>query len=110
MYAEEEFLRRKFGTEFERWASVTPALIPSFINYTPPDLPFSLRTVLKREHTSIFGIVSTFTILELLKRIFVYGDFNLSLFWRIVFILGAVQYLIIFILKKFTHFLEVEGR
>ena len=110
MYAEEEFLRRKFGAEFERWASTTPAFIPSFTNYTPPDLPFSLRTVLKREHTSIFGIVSTFTILELLKRIFVYGDFNLSLFWKIVFIFGAVQYLIIFILKKFTHLLEVEGR
>ncbi len=110
MFAEEEFLRRKFGEEFEEWAKQTPAFLPSLKNYHPPDLPFSLRTVLKREHTSIFGIVATFSLLEILKNYFIYGKFFLPFFREVILILGFTQYSMIFLIKKFTHLLDVEGR
>ena len=33
MYAEEQFLRRKFGTVYTDWAAHTPAFIPSFKHF-----------------------------------------------------------------------------
>jgi len=110
MYAEEEFLRRKFGKTFEEWAEKTSAFIPDLKKFVPPDLPFSFKTMLKREHTSLFGIISAFTFFEIIKGFITEGKFYLSLFWEIVFLLGLLQYTAIFILKKFTHLLDVEGR
>ncbi len=110
MFAEEAFLRKKFGTEFEEWAKRVPAFLPSFEHYTPPDLPFSFRTVMKREHTSTFGIVATFTALKLLKSFFLTGHLYISGFWWVILTMGTIQYSTIFLLKKTTRLLDVEGR
>ena len=110
MFAEEEFLRKKFGEAFIKWAEKTPAFIPSLKNYRSPELPFSLKTVIKREHTSIFGIITGFTFLEVLKTYFLNGRLLPHPFWSITFLVGIFIYLIPFILKKTTKILDVEGR
>ncbi|WP_277232666.1 isoprenylcysteine carboxylmethyltransferase family protein [Phocaeicola salanitronis] len=48
MYAEEDFLRRKFGVDYLRWAERTPAFIPNFKLFKPSDLPFSWKKVAKK--------------------------------------------------------------
>lgn len=48
MFAEEKFLRGKFGDEYLRWADRRPAFIPSFKHYQKPALRFSFRNVLNR--------------------------------------------------------------
>ncbi|MER3329549.1 MAG: isoprenylcysteine carboxylmethyltransferase family protein, partial [Candidatus Kapaibacterium sp.] len=42
MYAEEEFLRDKYGSTYTDWAERTPAIIPSFKNWIKPEGTFSL--------------------------------------------------------------------
>ena len=50
-FAEEEFLRKKFGDAYLEWANKTPAFIPRFKNWKKPELPFSLKAALKKEYS-----------------------------------------------------------
>lgn len=50
MYAEEQFLRRKFGQEYESWHRRTPRLIPNPFLYTASSNDFSWRIVFKNEY------------------------------------------------------------
>jgi len=110
MFAEEEFLRRKFGKSFEQWASKTPAFIPNVKNWTPANLPFSWRNVLKREYSGFFAIIASFTLLEVLGDVVVSGKIEFDLTWAIIFLLGLTTYLVLRTLKKKTSILVVEGR
>ncbi len=56
MYAEEQFLRRKFGTAYTDWAAKTPAFIPAFTKFEKPKYPFSLKKILKREKNGLLAI------------------------------------------------------
>ena len=60
IFAEEEFLRRKFGHEFIVWAQRTPMVIPCFKDWRKPDLPFSFKTVLRRGFSTYFSIVAVY--------------------------------------------------
>ncbi|MEY3585372.1 MAG: hypothetical protein RLZZ243_436 [Bacteroidota bacterium] len=50
MYAEEQFLRRKFGQDYERWHRRTPRLIPNPFLYASSRNDFSWRIMLKNEY------------------------------------------------------------
>lgn len=110
MFAEEEFLQEQFGESFSVWADKTPAFIPRFRNWTKPDLPFSLRNAIKREYTSFFAIIVTFTVLELVAAISLHGKLVIEWMWIIIFSIGLAIYLTIRILNKYTTLLNVEGR
>ena len=64
MFAEEEFLSRKFGDAYMHWAKETPTFIPHFSQWKRPEKKFSLQMVLKREYTTLLGIVIAFILLE----------------------------------------------
>jgi len=59
--AEEEFLRKKFGDTFLQWAEKTPVFFPNFKNWKKPNLPFSFKTVLRREFSTFFSIIASFS-------------------------------------------------
>ena len=108
--AEEAFLLAKFGEEYERYADRTPALIPRFRGWIRPELPFSLRTVLRREYSSLFALITCFFTVEVLTDLVNSGRFEFDVFWLIVFALAALTYLTLRTLKKRTTLLNVEGR
>ena len=110
IFTEEEFLRRKFDPRFGLWAEVTPAFLPRFRKWRRPGLPFSLRTVLKREYTGLFVITASFTLLRALIDLLAKGHLDMGLEWAMFFISGLVAYLLLRALKKKTRVLEVEGR
>ncbi len=110
MFAEEEFLREKFGEPFIRWAEKTPAFLPKFSNWQQPVLTFSLRNVLKREYTAFFLIIASFTLLDIAGDLFTKGKFHIDIMWLISFIFGLVVYVILRTLKTKTKILHVEGR
>ncbi|MFZ4582159.1 MAG: methyltransferase family protein [Paludibacter sp.] len=56
MYAEEQFLRRKFGAVYTEWAAVTPAFIPSLHQFVKPKYSFSIKKVLKKEKNGLLAI------------------------------------------------------
>jgi protein-S-isoprenylcysteine O-methyltransferase Ste14 len=111
MFAEEEFLREKFGETFLGWAEKTPAFLPKFRNWQKPALTFSFRNILKREYTAFFLIITAFSVLDILGDIFTQDKFKAEdSMWLILFIAGFIIYLILRTLKTKTKFLNVAGR
>lgn len=110
MFAEEEFLRRKFGQTYLQWAAVTPAFFPKLKGWRRPELPFSLRTVLRREYSGLFGILGTFYALEAYTRVVVHREVTIEPVWTTVILAGAAVYLALRTLKRRTGLLVVKGR
>jgi len=110
MLAEERFLNEKFGEEFRRWAETTPSFFPDPKRWKRNKLPFSFRTVLKREYSGLFGIVSTFTALKLTRTLIVEKSINIGVGWAVFFFSGLLLYTVLRTLKKKTRLLHVEGR
>jgi protein-S-isoprenylcysteine O-methyltransferase Ste14 len=110
VYAEEEFLRERFGGEFVAWAAVTPAFVPRPRNYRPAALPFSLRNVLRREYSGLFALVVLFTAEVLEWRRFATGRWHADPVWLPAAAASAVLYLTLRTLKRRTRLLHVEGR
>lgn len=104
MFAEEQFLRRKFAAEYLKWAERTPAIIPSFKNWQKPNLPFSLKKVIKKEKN---GLVAVFIL------IFVFDRLNLNFhnfeaiydlnIWFYAMIGSIIAYIAIKIINKSTN-------
>lgn len=105
MYAEEEFLKKKFDDQFLAWAEKTPLFIPHFSLWLPPEMPFSVKSALKREYASFFAMIATFTGLKLLCNLRVGKTFSLSPIWTAFFLGSLLFYLIVRFLKKKTHVL-----
>jgi len=110
IFAEESFLREKFGAAFTDWAAKTPVFIPKFRDWKKAALPFSWKTMIRREYSSFFAMVSCITALGLIADIFIEHDPTPDLFWFIFFGIGLVIYLTVRFIKKKTNLLRIEGR
>lgn len=110
MYAEEEFLRERFGEMYERWASTTPAFVPRLSGWQRPALAFSTRTVLKREYSGVFAMVACFAVLDTIGMSHVHGELTIDPFWATLFVITLVAYVTLILLKKRTQMLKVPGR
>ncbi len=115
MYAEEFFLRDKFGTVYLNWANSVPSFVPRRFNWRSPGLYFSLRNVVKREAIGLFKLVLLFFVFQYLHELLTNNWNYLQLsrwgkFWFVFFIVTGVFYLTIRTLRKKTKLLDVEGR
>jgi protein-S-isoprenylcysteine O-methyltransferase Ste14 len=110
MFAEEEYLRRSFGAEFEEWASRTPAFIPDFARWVPAALPFCWRTAVRRENSGMFALVAALAIVSLVQDAVVERRFLPDPFWITTFLLGALTYVALTLLGRRTNLLRVPGR
>jgi protein-S-isoprenylcysteine O-methyltransferase Ste14 len=110
MFAEEAFLRERFGRPYVDWASRTPAFLPRFGRWRRPDLPFSFRTALKREYPTALGIVASMFLLKTLGESRLQGRLVFDPIWTTVLAAGLVFYLVVRIVHKKTTLLRVEGR
>jgi len=110
IFAEEAYLRKKFGDEYLNWADVTPVFIPKFSNYKKPNLPFSLRHVLRREYSGFFAVIVVLFILEVAGDLFAENKFEVDLMWVIILGVGFIVWMTLRTLKKKTTLLNVDGR
>ncbi|OHB83008.1 MAG: hypothetical protein A2V98_06295 [Planctomycetes bacterium RBG_16_64_12] len=110
MMAEEEFLREQFGERYLEWANRTPAFIPAPNRWRRPELPFSVRTVLRREYSGFFSIIACFFGLESYRHVVVDGQLVFEPHWAVIFLAGLLVYVTLRTLKKTTRLLIVEGR
>jgi len=110
MFAEEEFLRAKFGERYLEWANRTPAFLPNFRLWKKPDLGFSWRWALKREYSSFFGLIVSFTVIETASDYFVDKKLEFDPMWCAIFGVSLVIYVVVRILSKSTKLLDVKGR
>lgn len=110
MFAEEQFLRRKFGEAYDKWSEKVGSFIPYSINYIPAKLGFSVRNVLKREYNSFVNIFVIFILLDLARNYFLSGKFYLTEMWIYLGIPAGVIWLIVRSIHKYTRWLEVQDR
>ena len=68
MFAEEAFLRSKFGQAYLDWSVDVPSFWPRNLRWTAPDAEFSLRNVLKREYNGFFAIFLSLAVISASKH------------------------------------------
>jgi len=110
IFAEEAFLRSKFGQTYLEWANKTPAFVPKFNEYKKADLPFSFKNVLRREYNGLFGVVAVMFVLEVVGDIHYLGKFHSDTGWILLVTISFLLWVVLRSLKKYTSVLDVEGR
>jgi len=110
MFAEEFFLRNKFGQTYLHWADRTPAFIPRFSQWSKPGLEFSFRNVLKREENGFFAAILSFAYVDLFRNLILFNQLKLSFFWLVTAIAGFLIFITIRTIRKKTSLLKVQGR
>lgn len=107
MFAEEQYLRNKFGETYLTWSEQVPAFIPNLKRFTRSDRPFSWRKILLKEKNGVAAMFLVFMIFDVAGELIRdQSNFN----W--VFIAGtAVSILFYFVLtliKRRTNWLSVK--
>lgn len=110
MFAEEEFLRRKFGPRYTAWAAITPAFLPRLTLWRRPGVPFCLLTVLRREHSSLLALMASLTALEVASDYAYTGHLVVDPVWGTALAVTLVLCLALRAVKHRTRLLHVEGR
>lgn len=109
MFAEEQYLRGKFGNAYLNWAENLPAFVPNFKNFVKPSLSFSWGKVVKNEKNGLVAIFLIFTLFDILGK-WVQGQDD----YNHVFIYGVIttiiMYLIVKLINKKTSILHKKGR
>ncbi|MDP4597187.1 MAG: isoprenylcysteine carboxylmethyltransferase family protein [Crocinitomicaceae bacterium] len=67
IYAEEQFLTRKFGQDYLDWRKQTPLLLPAFWKYKANPQPFSIKVVLENEYSGWAASMTTAFVLLLFQ-------------------------------------------
>lgn len=101
MYAEENFLRNKFGQTYLSWAREVPAFVPSLKNYAKAKYSFSLKKVLKKEKNGLCAVFLLFWIFDLVGDFVEKEPFEFETgFWFYGAIITTSIYLILKVMKK----------
>ena len=110
IFAEEEYLREKFGESYLMWAQKTPVFIPNIRNWRCSEITFSFRKALKNEYKSFFAMIVSYTVLEIIGDVFAEHRLELDRMWLIILSVSSIFYIVTRIVKKKTRVLDVEGR
>lgn len=110
MFAEEQFLRKKFGKEFDNWSEKTGPFFPSFRNFKKASLSFSVRNVLKREYHGVLNLFVIFGLLDLVRNYSSDGQVTLNNLWLYSLPAVGILWVILRIITKKTSLLDVNGR
>lgn len=109
MYAEEEFLIRKYGEDYLKYAEKTPAFIPLLSRWKKPSLSFSWKKIIRQEKA---GIVNLFLVIILFRTARTYmedGDFSqLETYWIFAFAASVIWYVIVKVVQKTTTLLKTD--
>lgn len=108
--AEEAFLAQKFGQSYTDWAARTPAFLPRLTGYRAPALPFSIRSVLRREQASVYGALLALYLLETGLHHLGRDPEPMDTGWHWAILVGTLVFVLLKAMKKYTRLLVAEGR
>jgi protein-S-isoprenylcysteine O-methyltransferase Ste14 len=110
MFAEERFLERKFGEKYLSWSLMVPAFIPNFKNYIKGTIPFSFKSLLRREYSGLLAMFISFAFVDYFRYYILTGDFDVMRPSSFALAAMVVIALILRTLKHHTKILNEEGR
>ncbi len=103
MFAEEQFLQRKFGNLFSEWADKTPTFVPNLSKYKNPQTRFSVRKVFHQEKTGLLLITILYFIFFETGSFISSGKLIIHYnFWFFFMISGTVIYLAVKLSEKMS--------
>jgi protein-S-isoprenylcysteine O-methyltransferase Ste14 len=109
MFAEEQFLIRKFGNLYLEWSKKVPAFIPNFKNFKRSVLPFSWKKVIKKEKNGLFALFLIFCVFDVSGEI-VQNSNNYNYYLMAMCLLTGLSYIVIKYFKKKTNLLDELDR
>ena len=110
MFAEERFLEKKFGDDYLNWSLKVPAFWPSFKNHEKTAIPFSMKTILRREYSGISATIIGFVFVAFLRDWFTSGEVQWKLEHGVVVIIALLISLVLRSLKHYTKVLYEADR
>ena len=99
--AEEAFLLDRFGAPYQAWAADVPAFLPRLHGWKRPALPFSLRSVLRREPPSWLAAAAGFAAVDAAADFFD-GEPLVELSWAIPLGLALAAVLVRLALERWS--------
>ena len=101
VFAEEEFLRKKFGDTYLEWTVRTPIFIPYNPKWKKSDSPFLWRKVLKQEKNGFLALFMVFFLFDLLGSRIENQQWIINKPWLLIMVLVSVTaYILIKLLKR----------
>lgn len=110
MFAEERFLERKFGDEYINWSLKVPPFWPSMKNKVPSNIPFSMKTILRREYSGVTATIIGFVFVDFFRLWFFTGEVQWRMMHLVVLSIALLISLILRTLKHNTRVLFEEDR
>jgi protein-S-isoprenylcysteine O-methyltransferase Ste14 len=110
MFAEERFLERKFGEEYISWSLTAPAFWPSYKNKVKSEIPFSMKTILRREYSGVTATIIGFLFVDFLRVWFVSGEVQWKGSHLVVLIFALAITFVLRSLKHYTKILHEDDR
>lgn len=105
IYTEEQFLKRKFGQQFTRWAGQTPAIVPNIRLFSENEYPFSWRKVLRQEKNGLAALFLIYCAFDIVGEL-VKGRREFNYYLLVGTVLSVVAYLVLKYLKYNSTLLE----
>ena len=109
MFAEEQFLRRKFQSAYTDWAEKVPPFIPRFKNFVKPGVPFSWKKVIKKEKNGLLAVFLIFCFFDITGEL-IEKENNYNYFLIAGCIFSLLFYAVLKYLKTQTKVLDETGR
>ncbi len=106
IFAEEQYLRRRFGDAYDTWAFRVRAVIPSFRRYIKPVAPFSFRKLFRREYHGVARLFIVFAFLDLCRNITVAGKFYIEPLYVTLLVAALIFWAVIRYMVRRTKFLD----
>ncbi len=101
VYAEEEFLREKFGDVYLQWTANTHIFIPFKLRWQRSDSPFLWKKVLIQEKNGFLALFLVFFLFELLSEWIETQQWAISKPWLLAMVIfSTLSYIIIKLLKR----------
>ena len=109
MFAEEQFLRRKFGNIYLEWASTTPAILPAFRKLQKNNRRFNCRKILRNEKNGVAAMFILFFVFDFLGELVINSNNYNFILW-VGCGLSVIAYLLLKYLKYKTKLLSLEDK
>ena len=108
IYAEEAFMRDKFGENYLIWANTVPTFIPNFANYKKPTLPFNWRKAIRSEKNSFAALTLIFCLFDISAQV-VSGRYNFNYVFIGLSAFTLIGYVVVKILIKNTKIFDITN-
>ncbi|RXM40428.1 lipid A phosphate methyltransferase [Chryseobacterium sp. CH21] len=95
IFAEEQFLEKKFSNKYTEWASKTPTFIPNIFLFKKSNISFSIKKVLKQEKNGLFALFLIFCFFDIIEKV-VKKHEKLNY----IFIIGCVVTMLLYVVLK----------